>query len=76
MLKKIRGVHYPAAFVDWMIGTYGREELMPDDNTIMLMSLFTMLATTKDMMKVPQIQKNLRRWMLSNPSFIIQMYNI
>lgn len=39
MLKKIRGIHYPAAFVDWMIGTYGREEWMPDDNTIMLMSL-------------------------------------
>lgn len=39
MLKKIRGKHYPAAFVDWMIGTYGREELMPDDNTIMLMSI-------------------------------------
>ena len=39
MLKEIRGIHYPAAFVDWMIGTYGREEFMPDDNTIMLMSL-------------------------------------
>ena len=39
MLKKIRGKHYPAAFVDWMIGTYGLEELMPDDNSIMLMSI-------------------------------------
>ena len=28
MLKKIRDTSYPAAFVDWMIGTYGREELM------------------------------------------------
>ena len=39
MLKKIRDTRYPAAFVDWMIDTYGREEWMPDDKTIMLMSL-------------------------------------
>lgn len=39
MLKKIRGKSYPAAFVDWMIGTYGREELMPDDHYIILMSV-------------------------------------
>ncbi len=39
MLKKIRNTSYPAAFVDWMIGTYGREELMPDDRDIMLMSM-------------------------------------
>lgn len=38
MLKKIRNTSYPAAFVDWMIGTYGREELMPNDRDIMLMS--------------------------------------
>lgn len=38
MLKKIRNISYPAAFVDWMIGTYGREELMPNDRDIMLMS--------------------------------------
>lgn len=39
MLKKIRGKSYPAAFVDWMIGAYGREELMPDDHYIILMSV-------------------------------------
>ena len=39
MLKKIRNISYPAAFVDWMFGTYGREEIMPDNNTIMLMSI-------------------------------------
>jgi hypothetical protein len=39
MLKKIRDTSYPAAFVDWMIGTYGREELMPSDRDIMLMSI-------------------------------------
>ena len=39
MLKKIRDSSYPAAFVDWMIGIYGREELMPSDRDIMLMSM-------------------------------------
>ena len=39
MLKKIRDTSYPAAFVDWMIGTYGCEELMPSDRDIMLMSI-------------------------------------
>jgi len=39
MLKKIRGTSYPAAFVGWMIGTYGCEELMPSDRDIMLMSI-------------------------------------
>lgn len=39
MLKKIRDKSYPAAFVDWMIGTYGVEKLMPDDDTIMAMSI-------------------------------------
>ena len=39
MLKKIHGIYYPAAFVNWMIDNYGREELMPDDCTIMLMSI-------------------------------------
>lgn len=39
MLKKIRDRHYPAAFVDWMVEGYGREELMPDDDTIWLWSI-------------------------------------
>ena len=39
MLKKIRDTSYPAAFVDWMFGAYGREELMPSDRDIMLMSM-------------------------------------
>ena len=39
MLKKIRGTSYPAAFVDWMIDTYGCEGLMPSDRDIMLMSV-------------------------------------
>lgn len=39
MWKKIRNTSYPAAFVDWMIGIYGREELMPNDHDIMLMSM-------------------------------------
>lgn len=38
-MKKIRDISYPADFVDWMIGTYGREELMPNDRDIMLMSM-------------------------------------
>ena len=39
MLKQIRGTSYPAAYVDWMIGTYGCEEFMPNDRDIMLMSM-------------------------------------
>lgn len=38
MKKYIRDKSYPADFVDWMFGTYGREELMPDDHDILLMS--------------------------------------
>lgn len=39
MLKKIHNTSYPAAFVDWMVDTYGCEELMPNDRDIMLMSI-------------------------------------
>mgnify|MGYP007038296180 CR=1 FL=1 len=39
MLKQIRGTSYPAAFVNWMISTYGCEEFMPSDRDIMLMSI-------------------------------------
>ena len=39
MKKIIRGKSYPAAFVDWMVDTYGCEELMPNDRDIMLMSI-------------------------------------
>ena len=47
MLKKIRGTSYPAAFVDWMIGTYGREELMPIVFILALAILFrTMQGNT------------------------------
>lgn len=39
MLEEIRGKHYPKEFVSWMFSMYGREELMPDDNTIWLWSI-------------------------------------
>ena len=35
-MKMIRNKYYPEDFVEWMINIYGREELMPDDNTIFL----------------------------------------
>lgn len=38
-MKQIRGKNFPKEFVDWMFGTYGLEELMPDDKTIFLWSI-------------------------------------
>ena len=35
-LKKIRNVYYPIEFVDWVIGTYGKEEFMPNDDTLFI----------------------------------------
>lgn len=34
MFKEIRGKSYPKEFVDWMIGLYGCEEMMPNDDII------------------------------------------
>lgn len=39
MKKEIRGITYSADFVDWMISTFGSEELMPSDRDILLMHL-------------------------------------
>lgn len=39
-MKMIRGKWYPEEFVNWMIGIYGKEDLMPDnDDTIFLWSI-------------------------------------
>ena len=39
MKKYIRDKSCPADFVNWMFGVYGREELMPNDRDILLMSI-------------------------------------
>lgn len=39
-MKMIRGKWYPEEFVNWMIGIYGKEDLMPsNDDTILLWSI-------------------------------------
>lgn len=38
-MKEIKGKFYPKEFADWMFSIYGREEFMPNDDTIWLWSI-------------------------------------